>query len=69
MKLGSKILAMLLALAMPLLLMAGCGDNGNSSADGVTSTAADSTATQTAATSGKKEPVTIRFSWWGSANV
>lgn len=67
MKVGSKILAILLVLVMVSVLMAGCGkskENSSTATDSNTQTNTDGT--QSSETSGEKEPVTIRFSWWGS---
>jgi ABC-type glycerol-3-phosphate transport system substrate-binding protein len=52
---------------MVSVLMAGCGkskENSSTATDSNTQTNTDGT--QSSETSGEKEPVTIRFSWWGS---
>lgn len=64
MKLGGKTLAVLLTLVMATGLMAGCGNSGTSSTAEATS--ASSAEAQATTAADKKEPITMRFSWWGS---
>lgn len=65
MKLRSRIWAILLVVVMASVLMAGCGNSGTSPATTASGTSAGSGATQ-ASDNAAKEPITMRFSWWGS---
>lgn len=72
-----KVITLMLSLSMTAALLAGCGDSGDSSAQGTNSQNADTQDTSaadksTGSDSGESAPaassdeqVTIRFAWWG----
>lgn len=64
MKAGSKLLAIVLSLAMVSTLMAGCG--GKSGGDSSKAANTGTTDAQSSKAADGKEPITLRFSWWGS---